>query len=165
MFNYKESSAPPVTLGMTRPKGYYKIIATDLAEFEESGKTLNDIRVEISYKQFVSTGYNTITQSPNKYQQTHTYSMDPLTITENGADAALVGYDYVFVNGTQSTVKADLMVYDSADNLLRTTTDIEIPLVRNKQTIIKGQFLTTSFGSGGMDVDEEFEGEIIIPVN
>ena len=163
--NYrKEPDLRTVGMELTRPQGLYRIAATDLETFLASGRTLDDIEIGITYRQYVSAGYNALTQSPNLFEPTRTYTAAPRTMTHDSKTLALLAYDYVLVNGTETNVLVDITVRDKGGEVIARTTDILIPLVRNRETLVLGEFLTTSFGSGGIGIDDSFPGEIIIPV-
>jgi hypothetical protein len=38
-----------------------------------------------------------------------------------------------------------------------------VPLKRNRETIIEGRLLTTSYGTGGVAINPDFENEYVIP--
>ena len=163
--NYRrEPDVRTVDMKLTRPQGLYRIAATDLETFLASGRTLDDIEVEVTYRQYVSSGYNALTQSPNLFEPTRTYTAAPQTITHDSETLALLAYDYVLVNGVETNVLVDIVVRDKGGEVIARTTDILIPLMRNKETLVTGEFLTTSFGSGGIGIDDGFPEEIVRPI-
>ena len=73
--------------------------------------------------------------------------------------------DYIFVNGSESAVKVNLVIRDSEGNLLNRIEGINVPIVRGKLTTIRDEFLTRNY-SPGIGIDPSFEGpdiEIVIP--
>ena len=85
--------------------------------------------------------------------------------TPLSADEVLMGFDYVLVNGHESSVVVQVALYDRAtNNLLSLSPTISVPLTRSKVTTVRGDFLTLSTG-GGIGINPEFDGEynIIIP--
>ena len=71
---------------------------------------------------------------------------------------AELGFDYVFVNGTESSVQVAVLIYDQAGNLLSQTEEISVPVVRSKHNTVKGEFLTTE-ASGSVGISPGFDGE------
>ena len=69
-----------------------------------------------------------------------------------------LGHDMVLVNGHGSSVSVSLEVFDRDGTLLSSTNPIDVPIVRNKLTVVRGRFLTTS-ASGGIGVVTKFDGE------
>ena len=44
------------------------------------------------------------------------------------------------------------------------TANVDIPLRRNRETVIRSRFLTRNLGDGGLGVDEGFDDEYVIVV-
>ena len=65
---------------------------------------------------------------------------------------------------TRPDRKADLFIYDKDGNEINHYQNIDIPLQRNKETVVRGPFLTLERGSGGIGIDDEFEGEHVVEV-
>ena len=163
--NYrKEPELRTVEMELTRPQGLYRIATTDLEAFLASGRTLDDIEIEVTYRQYVSLGYDALTQSPNMFEPTRTYTSVPRAIIKDSQTLALLAWDYVLVNNTETNVLVDIAVRDKGGKVIARTTDILIPLMRNKETLVTGEFLTTSFGEGGIVIDDKFPDEIKIDI-
>ncbi len=74
-------------------------------------------------------------------------------------DEVLMGFDYVMVNGHESSVIVQVALYDKkTNNLLSLTPSITVPIVRSRITTVRGDFLTLSTG-GSIGVNAEFNGE------
>ena len=78
-----------------------------------------------------------------------------LSALDNGE--VWLGFDYMFVGTIDSVVAVWVEIYDKNGNLISGSPVIDIPLLRNKRTVVKGEFLTTQ-ASGGVKVDPGFEG-------
>ena len=83
-----------------------------------------------------------------------------IKILENG-DAEL-GFDYIFVNGAESSISVSVEVYDYDGELLSQFEPIEVPLVRSHLTTIKANFLTV--GTGGVSITPDYDGDLNIQV-
>lgn len=150
-----------------RPLGRYKIYATDIDEFLEAGGSLDDIQVQITYRQYISNGYNVATQQPNSFIQASSFVMRPqISVTRSGETDSPIAYDYVLVSSNnEDHVMADVTIYDKDGNEINHYQGIDIPLQRNKETVVRGPFLTLEHGSGGIGIDDNFEGEHVVEVN
>ena len=84
---------------------------------------------------------------------TFTSTLSPLNEEE-----ALIGFDYVLVNGTESSVSVQVGLYDSEGTMLSLSNPVTVPIVRGKVTTVRGKFLTLATGSG-IGVSPGFDGE------
>lgn len=151
-----------VPVGLQRASGRYRIWATDLEEFLNSGKRIEDLRVRIVYKQYISAGYNVDTETPNQFVATHTIETAPTTLPGDGT--VLLAYDYVLTStDRENKVLADLFIYEN-DTELNHYQNITIPLYRNRETVIKGPFLTREVGSGDIGIDDGFDDETVVVI-
>ena len=107
------------------------------------------------YTSFLPTMYNVLTQKPidAKTGMTFTSTLSPLNEEE-----ALIGFDYVLVNGTESSVSVQVGLYDSEGTMLSLSNPVTVPIVRGKVTTVRGKFLTLATGSG-IGVSPGFDGE------
>lgn len=152
-----------VPVYLDRAVGRFRLWATDLQDFLNSGNRLEDLRIQIIYKQYVSAGYNVDTENPNRFVQTQTMETIPSIVPEDGS--VLLAYDYVLTSlDKENHVLIDVFIYKD-DRELNHYQNITIPLQRNKETVIKGPFLTQKVGSGDIGIDDDFEGgfEVVIP--
>ena len=72
-----------------------------------------------------------------------------------------LGFDYVFVNGKESSVMVTVALLDEDGTQLSRSNQIEVPLKRSMLTVVKGSFLIQETG-GGVAIDPDFEGEFNI---
>ena len=153
-----------VPVNISRPSGRYRVVSTDAADYVFNGGRLEGITVQVTYKQFVSDGYNVATQTPNSYVSTYSFTRTAIS-TEESDEFDLVG-DYLFTAYEGETiVLADLAFYDAEGYEVNTVESVEIPLKRNHETIIRGPFLTRKLSGGGsVSIDENFTDEYVVPV-
>ena len=71
---------------------------------------------------------------------------------------ARLGFDYVFVNGEESSVMVTVALYDEEGTQLSMSNQIEVPIKRSMLTVVKGSFLMQNTG-GGVAIDPDFDGE------
>ena len=74
---------------------------------------------------------------------------------------ARLGFDYVFVNGEESSVIVTVALYDEEGTQLSISRQIEVPIKRSMLTTVRGSFLMQNTG-GGVAIDPGFEDEFNI---
>lgn len=159
-------------VAMSRPMAKFNFISTDVRNFmaQMAGKnglqpqSLSDFSgytVVFIYNGFMPSAYNLHTGKPADSRVGVRFSS---AIRQLNEDEAEMGFDYLFVNGSESRVSVSIEVYDADGTLLSRFQPIEVPLMRSKLTTIKANFLTSD-ADGGVSVDPGYDGEFILPVN
>lgn len=74
---------------------------------------------------------------------------------------ARLGFDYVFVNGEESSVMVTVALCDEEGTQLSISRQIEVPIKRSMLTTVRGSFLMQNTG-GGVAIDPGFEDEFNI---
>jgi hypothetical protein len=168
-----------VTLDMERPLAKFQFIATDLEQLvtkvlrekaTRRSRTDSDrpespleqsFRPEDYYIRFYYTSYmpcvfNIYTNKPVDSRTGVQFESEFTPISEN---EVLMGYDYVLVNGAESSVLVQVALYDrETRELLSLTPAVSVPLVRSKVTTVRGDFLTLGAG-GGLGINPDFDDE------
>lgn len=163
------------TIDMVRPMAKFKLIATDLKEFinhakrimaqkaADKGSTrveplefnIENYRVVIRYNGFMPCSFNMFTNKPADAWTGVSFDSWMSNPTDSEVE---LGFDYVFVNGSESTVSVTVEVYDPDGDLVSRSNPIDVPIVRSKLTIVRGDFLTSK-ASGGVGIVPEFDGD------
>ncbi len=160
---------------LERPLAKFKFISTDLEEFvaqvianskpksREASRTVNpeDYVVVFRYEGYMPCSFNMFTNKPND-SWTGMYfngQMAPL-----GGNEMELGFDYVFVNGTESRTRVSVEVYDKEGEMLSRTNPMDVPMVRSKLTIVRGNFLTQK-ATGSVGINPDFNGDFNIEIN
>lgn len=162
-----------ILIEMERPLAKFTFLSTDLQEFidkEEAaararseargesytrGVNLEDYKVVFHYMGFMPCAYNMFTTKPNDSKTGVTFESAVKVV---GQSEATMGFDYVFVNGTESSVSIILELYNKDGEELFVSNPIEVPVKRNQHTLMKGKFLTIDT-QGGVGISSDFEGE------
>ena len=168
------------TVMLQRPMAKIEFITTDIDKFLDKLTTrglktssiskdllsnspdLTTIRVQVEYAGYFPSGFNAYTNKPNDARMGMSFNCSMMPLSEKEAHLAS---DYIFVNGSESAVKVNLVIRDSEGNLLNRIEGINVPIVRGKLTTIRDEFLTRNY-SPGIGIDPSFEGpdiEIVIP--
>lgn len=155
-----------IPVRLSRSLGRYRIVASDYSSFIRDGGNLEGATVKVVYQQYVSVGYNALTEEPNEFISSYSFTTSVLQEpSEREGEITLLG-DYLFTSlDKEDTVIADLYFYDANGKEINRCINIEIPLKRNRETVVKAPFLTQKLDNGGqVSIDENFEGEHIIEI-
>lgn len=172
-------AANEATVTMKRPMAKFKFISTDYdvfvenalkAEAEKNGKTAagaglrsidpDDYRVVFHYTGFMPCSYNMFTDKP---ADSWTGVSFEGALEPRGNREVELGFDYVFVNGSEAGVSVTLEVYHKDGELVASSPSIDVPLKRSRLTIVRGSFLTT-MAEGGVGISPDFDGEYNIEI-
>lgn len=163
-----------VDVTMQRPMARFEFIATDVDEFLESESRkraasnddsrsevdLDDYTIVFLYNGFMPSAYNLYTDKPNDAWQGVRFQ-NKATLTSDGA---LMGFDYVFVNGSDTSVPIVMGVADKTGTIMSQTRTIDVPLTRSKNTVVKGEFFT-QYSQGGVGIEPGFDGSYDIEIH
>ncbi len=117
---------------------------------------LSDLTVLFRYHGFMPSSMNLHTNKTRDSQTGVTFTSQVTRLNETEAG---MGFDYVFVNETESKITISVEVYDKAGVMVSSFAPIEVPIARSKLTTVKANFLTSQ-ADGGVAVVPEFKGEI-----
>lgn len=156
-----------VSVDMVRPLAKYEIIATDVKDFLRKTKKQRagdeTFTITFSYGFYLPTVFNVLAGKPADSRTGITYTT-PLTVPADGQEECTIGTDFVFVNGTESFVSLSMEIRDSGGNVLSRTTGLEVPYRRGHLTTVRARFLTNEM-QGGVDIDDEFDGNIDVDLD
>ena len=139
--------------------GKVKFVATDYNKYIENGQNL---RIIVAYTGFLPNRYSALRGVPFD-ATTGVYFRSGISETSTQGDGtATVGYDYVMVNGEESSVTMALGLYNDEGKLVATSSTMNVPIKRGGITVVKDEFLTKTAGGGGVGIDPSFEGDINI---
>lgn len=159
-----EGEAQSFVTTLIRPQGRYVILANDYERYLQLSSTPpEDNIVEVSYPTFVNVSYSVLEEHPNDGATGLGYYFSPRTYDFDDERMICVADDYSFVNGDISYVHVNMTVFTPNNAQLSKNKNIEIPLYADKLTVVIGKFLATSSGSGGISIDDGFDGEFVVP--
>lgn len=119
-----------------------------------------DYKVVFQYTSFVPNTYNLMLKKPVDAFLGYKFNA---TISPVNSEEARIGMDYILINGTESSVNLQVLLYSPKGELLSTSNPVKVPMVRGKITTIRGKFLTLQI-DGGISLDTDFDGEINIVI-
>ena len=156
---------------LSRPLAKCSFVSSDLQEFidkelearnrnaargeESRSLDLSDYKVMFYYNGFMPCAYNMFTSKPNDSKVGVRFES---AITVTSESEALMGFDYVFVNGSEATASIILALYDKDGKEIFSSNPIPVPIKRAQHTIMRGEFLTIDT-SGGVGIVPDFDGE------
>ena len=144
----KEEAEAAAKAGETKPEGDTKTPVVDLEKYT----------VVFFYSGYMPNAYNMMEGKPCDSATGVKFSSAISTIDNH--DARL-GFDYVFVNGEESSVMVTVALYDEEGTQLSISPQIEVPIKRSMLTTVRGSFLMQNTG-GGVAIDPGFEDEFNI---
>lgn len=140
---------------MSRPMAQFAFVTTDLADFSSRNRIkgkdgalpdLSAYKIVLRYTSYMPSVYNAHTDKPVNSRIGVSFEAKPETLD---GSRAILGYDHVLVNHSNTSVQVALEVHDkTTGEPIASTSPIEIPLQRNHLTIVSGPFLTTKSGTG-----------------
>lgn len=168
---------------MQRPMGRYEFIATDVEEFltrafETRGEVSSDgpvwdgmtaeeivqaiqldqYNVVFSYNAFMPSSYNLYTDKTSDSLTGVKYN-GKLELNDEGMR---MGFDYILTD-SETTMNVNMEVYNADGDVVSSVSGVEVPIVRSKNTVVKGEFLTVTSG-GGVTINPDFEGDFDIEI-
>ncbi len=163
-----------IPISMERPMAKYTFISTDFEDFrtkvlamlatkaETDTKTVNleDYKVVFNYTGFMPSSYNLYTMKPADSRTGVSFETRMSRLDDHSAE---LGFDYVFVNGSEGSVDVSITTYDMDGNVMARSKPFNVPLLRSRHTVVKGEFLTT-LASGSIGIDTEFDGEFNVEI-
>lgn len=166
-----------ISIDMIRPLAKYEFITTDLEDFidkeyhaaisrgeleaksEDNAPSryidMSNYHIEIYYVGFMPNTFNMFTNKPSDSTTGISY---PGRLLQLDGNEASLGFDYVFVNGVQSTVTVQIGIFNKEGSRISLTSPIDVPLRRSEHTLLKGRFLMQN-ASGGVGIDPSFNGD------
>lgn len=138
--------------------GMVKFVATDYNQFLVKPLSL---RIMVAYPGFLPHRYSVLRGVPFDATTGVYFITNELTeLSTEGTGRATLGYDYVMVNGEESSVTVALGLYNDEGKLVGQTSNMNIPIRRGGITTVEGHFLTKTQSSGGIGIDPGFNGDI-----
>lgn len=170
-------------LQLERPLARYEFISTDLLDFLEGEADrgmidytptpskspaeiisripeFNKYRVRMIYTGYMPSTFNNFINKPIDSRTGMAYDAKIKILNESEAS---IGFDHVMVNGIESSVAVAVEIYDPDNLLIARVNTINVPTKRNRNTTVRGRFLTSK-ATGGAVINPGFNGEFNIEI-
>ena len=122
---------------------------------DENDIKFEDYKVVFYYTGFMPNTYNMFTDRPIDSATGVNFTSSLTQLNEN---EAIMGFDYVMVNSGDGSVLVTVGLFDKENNPLSMSDEINVPLNRSFNTIVRGSFLMQE-ANGGVGINPGFEGE------
>lgn len=122
---------------------------------------LKKYNVVFYYTGYMPSSFNMFDNKPCDSRTGVSFASDITLIDEHNAR---LGFDYVMVNGKESSVMVAVGLFDEDGVRLSMSNPIEVPIKRSMLTTVKGSFLMQDTG-GGVAIDPDFDGEFNIIIH
>lgn len=166
---------------MNRPVAKYSIVSADRTDFlkmfmarlEERYKQssepikyskpedidINLFKIVVAYNGFLPDTYSLWTSRPVDARTGVQFESRISQIESGNLELA---FDYIIVNGEESSVSATIYIFDDL-NVILSTFKVDIPLHVGMRTTLTGRFLTSGAASG-VSINPGYEGEFNVPL-
>ncbi len=175
--NYLSDYSIDIDLTLERPLARYEFISTDLNEFIDNETSrglmqypsfdapsrlpeMDNYTVKMIYSGYMPSEFDNFQNKPVNSTTGVSYTARIRPISD---DEALLGFDYVMVNGHESSIPVAMELYDPEGTLIGRTNPIDVPTQRNRCTIVRGKFLTSK-ATGGVGINPDFNGDFNIEI-
>lgn len=155
---------------LQRPFAKYRVIATDLQRYNdlrqshpESFPDVAELTFEINYEYFFPTSYNLLSARPNDSASGVSFTSRAEAAGDYPKEEALViASDVVFADNSDAFLTLTLVVRDGNGNEIKRSPGIRVDYRRGFLTTVSGNFLTAGHGSGGVEINTDWDEDIII---
>lgn len=157
-----------MTARLSHPAGRFRIVAADYDSFIESHA--EEIRKGGNYKIIIAIDssipefYDMLAGNPMQPTDNISFSKDLDIITVPGIEMVIAS-DWIFTPENPVSHSLTVTLTDSSGNPVVITKIDSFPLEQGKITTISGNFLTRKSGSGGISINDKWEGEIDIIID
>ena len=160
-----------LSIELIRPLAQYRLIASDVEAYRDliaKGDTLppiEELQARVTYEGFFPTGFNVATGQPNDALNAGIHYVFAPTAAEGyeEATARQVGADFVLAGDEESFVTVTLQLVDvTTGKAVSTVQHVKIPYRRGHLTTVSGHFLTAGKTTGGVQINTEWDKDIVI---
>lgn len=147
------------TITMYRPLAKYRLVANDVAKYNQlraecKYPALEDLKISIVYEGFLPCAYNVSTQRPSDSDGGYGYAS---ALSQQSDEAVTVGKDFILVNGEQSFVTVTILFKDASGKTISGINGVRIDYHAGQLTTVTGNFFTA--GVGGVRIDTNWSGD------
>lgn len=166
--NENSGNGVTVKVDMERPSGKFIILSTDMDKYSlsvsnTSSEDVVPVETVCTYEGYFPTAYNADTRLAHT-EEFKTGVSQKLPLTPYNDHAAVLAQNYVFVCNDNTNVTVNLEIRNGAGVPLSYVKSINIPIQRNRLTIVSGEFLTNGINCGETGINDSFEEEFIIVI-
>ena len=145
---------------LERPLAKYRIVTKDIDRYKalDGVPPLEELTVGVSYEGYFPSSFNITTGKPNDAVEGVGYANTP--VWQAGAEGYVeLASDWVLVNGAASSVRLTVTIVSDDGTVVARTQGVEVPYRRGRLTTVSGNFLTSGYGGGGVDIDTDWDDD------
>ncbi len=164
-YNGKWNQKLTLFLQFERAVSPIRLLATDYENFvEKHGSDIaENAKITLNYGFYIPKGFNALTGLPQRSELGTSFTV-PLQDATQVDEGLQIVSDYIFVGEEETFAVVDIEITDKDGNLLNQVKNIKVPYKKDYLTTIKNSFLTSE-QSSGIDVDVEFDEDIVIDLD
>ena len=145
---------------LERPLAKYRIVTKDIDRYKalDGVPPIDELTVGVSYEGYFPSSFNVATGKPNDAVEGVGYANTP--VWQAGAEGYVeLASDWVLVNGAASSVRLTVTIVSDDGTVVARTQGVEVPYRRGRLTTVSGNFLTSGYGGGGVDIDTDWDDD------
>ncbi|MCH5226885.1 MAG: hypothetical protein J1F16_03585 [Muribaculaceae bacterium] len=119
---------------------------------------IDKYKVVFAYNAYMPSTYNLYYDRPSDSSTGVRYESSMSV----GKDGMQLGFDYILVDD-QTIMNLSMSIFNAEGEQIASTSGVQVPIVRSKNTVVKGTFLTVTSG-GGVGINPDFDGEYNIEI-
>ena len=145
---------------LEHPLAKYRIVTKDTDRYKalDGVPPIDELTVGVSYEGYFPSSFNVTTGKPNDAVEGVSYTCTPQWQADAEGYAELAS-DWVLVNGAASSVRLTIIITSGDGTVVARTQGVEVPYRRGRLTTVSGNFLTSGYGGGGVDIDTDWDDD------
>lgn len=152
VYNYVDARGVAVAL-LSLEIGHYTVAVVINADEE--------VTLTVQYEGYFPSAFNVANGKPSNAITNLSFT-NALPEVPDGSKEAQIASDWILTGGEDTFVNVNICIRDKNGAVRTNTTGVKIAHKRNHQTIIRGNFLTAGIGSGGVNINTEWEDTYVI---
>lgn len=155
-------AASELNVELYRPVARYELVTKDVETFlhklTTGGLSGESFTARVKYSDYLPTGYNLWDDVPKNSLMYMTYNVS-FQRPADGTKELRLAFDYVMVgDGEATSIPVELEIVNEKNEVLARSI-LNIPCERGKNTVVRGNFLTSDV-NGGIGINPDYDGDV-----
>lgn len=151
-----------LSVELYRPVARYELVTKDVETFlhklTTGGLSGESFTARVKYSDYLPTGYNLWDDVPKNSLMYMTYNVS-FQRPADGTKELRLAFDYLMVGGGEAaSIPVELEIVNEKNEVLARSI-LNIPCERGKNTVVRGNFLTSDV-NGGIGIDPDYDGDV-----
>lgn len=156
-----------VKMATEKPVAKYRIVSSDVQKYLKRaariGSRADGVNIKLVYNNYFPISFNPYTGCTGIKVEGIEYSSHVDFSQHPDSDEIELAFDYIFADEGENRTSVSLIITNPAGKVISRFDDIGFSYEAGKVTTIRGNFLTPE-SSGGIEINDEWDGEIIIEI-